>query len=776
MAGAPTVMKRVCAAYLVLGVALWPVPLLNVLQAESAAVVAFAAFFVAGWGSLRAFRAQNAPVGRVLAQHLGAAVIPLVLLLVAQLWAPNCTVGQGLLFYLLFPGATVVLAVALGYLLAALPLERPGFWIVALGLGVSLLGPVYDLGFHPQFYTYNHVFGGVLGPIYDEQLSVRSGLFVFRGLTLLWAAAAFFAGQWLRGRRGGVGLLLCLLTIGFAYAYAGPLGLNTTPQELRTALGGHHQTEHFDLYYDPVRLDSAAVAALAADHEAHYARLQRRLETDEVTNERIQSYIYPSPEVKGRLTGARTTSVAPVWLAQPQVHLLHQRVEQSLGHELAHVAGRSYGLPLLKASWAPGLVEGWAVALEPPTPAPSPHDRMATAWATDTTATLDEQAEALARRLSPWGFWSGRGAVSYTTMGSFVTYLLRAYGPEPLQEVYAWGNFEAVYGRPVRQLATEWVAHVQNRQMVSSSSYEVVSQQFSRPSLFEKKCPHFVPPAQRHLQAARQAERRRDTARARTHLDAALEEAPRSPEAHAARARLRLAEGDPEAARRQLDTLSLRAPAPGLLQLRADAHVLTGQPDTARALYRRAVAQTPRSAPDQRVRRMLRTTIADRPDVVRRLVSGDSAHVQARRLGRLEYSPATAAWRALRWHDAHRYEKAVTVWRELQWPSDGWPRAWRQVGSVQRGAWHAEAAARAGHPHEARRMATAAVREARQIGADPWARTLRRWTEWPRPEEVRQVTDGRSAARGEPVEADRVHSPPGPRFFRCPIWFCDAPA
>jgi hypothetical protein len=721
-------MIRVCAAYGLLGAVLWPMPLLNVLQAESAAVVAFTAFFVAGWGATRSFAGDRHSVGRVLGRQMSALLIPLGMLLTAQLWAPNCTLGEGLLFYVLFPGVTVVFAVALAYLGTALPTRRPFALLVGVGLALSIGGPIYDLGFHPQFYTYNHIFGGVLGPIYDEQLAIRDGLFVFRGGTLLWAATALCAGRWLRDGRGAVGLVGGLVLLAGLYAYAGPLGMNTTAEGLRSALGGHYRTEHFDVYYDPSSLDSAAVAARAADHEAHYDRLHRRLAAEGMGDERIQSYLYPSPDVKGRLTGARTTSVAPVWLGQPQVHLLERRAEASLGHELAHVWARPYGLPLLKASWAPGLVEGWAVALEPPRPGPSAHDLIATAWAADSAGALNRRAEALADRLSPWGFWTGRGAVSYATMGSFVGYLLTAYGPERLTQVYAWGNFEAVYGRPVQQLAEEWVAFVQERQRVSSSTHAVVSRQFARPSLFETTCPHYIPPARRQLQAARRAERRQDTAQAREHLESALGHAPQFQAAHAALARLRLAGGDAPAVRRQLDTLAVRSESARLLQLRADAHALTGAADTARALYRRAVAQTPRHAPEQRVRRMLRRAVADRPEVVRVLVSGDSAHVQAQRLASFREGAAVAAWRALRWLDAHRYDAAAAAWRSGGLLPEGWSRAWRQTGRVQRWAWQAEAAARSGQTNDARRTAQAGARLARRIGADNWARAIRWWS------------------------------------------------
>ncbi|PSR00520.1 MAG: hypothetical protein BRD51_00245 [Bacteroidetes bacterium SW_11_64_17] len=388
-------MRRVFAAYLGLGLLMAPTPLLNVLQAEAAAVVALAAFFVGGVAAVRGFGSESRSVQRVLLRQEGALLVPLTILTVAQLWAPNCTFSQGLLFYALFPGVTVVFAVSVAYAVQGLGVSRPMLLVVATGLG----------------------------PIYDDQLAVRPGLFAFRGLTLLWALLAVLVGRRLRGQGPRWPSPVCALAIGAVYVFSAPLGINTPGWYLRQQLDGHTQTERFDLYYDAGQLDAAAAADLARAHEARYDWVQRRLGDTDAEEERIQSYIYPNPDVKGRLTGARTTSVTPVWLSAPQIHLLRDRVSQSLGHELAHVASRPYGLSGLRASWAPGLVEGWAVALEPPSPSPSPDDLVRTAAAADTTTSLRAEARAVVSRLSPWGFWTGRGAVSYATMGSFVEYL-----------------------------------------------------------------------------------------------------------------------------------------------------------------------------------------------------------------------------------------------------------------------------------------------------------------------------------------------------------------
>jgi hypothetical protein len=724
-------MVREYVAYGLLGCALWPIPLLNVLQVESAAVVAAAAFFVAGWAATRRFQAGADALLPVLGRREAALLVPLGLLTVAQLWAPNCTYGQGLLFYALFPGVTVVFAVAGSYLVTGLGVAHPFRWLAGGGLLICLLGPLYDLGFHPQFYTYNHVFGGVLGPIYDEQLAVRDGLFAFRGLTLLWAGVAVAGGRLLRGRGGWVPLLVCGLAVGILYAWAVPVGLNTSEEQLQRRLGGHVRTAHFDLYYDPERLSPRAAEALADDHEASYRHLQERLDLAPGAGPgRIQSYLYPSPDVKAQLTGARYTSVSPVWLGTPQVHLLTRRAEQSLGHELAHVFSRPYGLPGINASWSPGLVEGWAVALEPPSPAPPTHDLVRVATTTDTSAALSLTAEALAARLTPWGFWTGRGAVSYATMGSFVRYLLDEYGAGRLKRVYARANFAEAYGRPLPALVREWADSLARRPVVTRAARDVVARQFTRPSLFETDCPHYVPPHRRHLQAARRARRAGDTASVGRHLRRAVAAAPRSPSAQAALAHHRLARGRAAAVRRQLDTLAARPP-PTLRRLRADARAIGGDSAAARADYHAALRRLPLSAHDRRGRLLLRVAAAGRPALVRALTEADSAARQARALRRLPVRDgAVRAWRALRRQAAHQYAVADSLWREGPFvPPDEWPRAWRQALTLQQRAWAGVAAYRAGRHEAAAATLSTAARRAAAHGAPAWAEALRFWGE-----------------------------------------------
>ena len=812
--------RRDLLLYALLGLALWPVPLLNVLHAESAAVVALASYFIAGTAALRSLSA-GARAGVVTARHLLALLVPLAMLTVSRLWAPNCAYATGLLFFALFPGITVPFAVAVAAALTHLVngRRRQTALLILAGGAIAIAGPIYDLGLHPQFYTYNHVFGGVLGPIYDEQLALRPGLFVFRGLTLAWTGVLFGAAAWGRGRlqsgaaRAAVGA--CVVAIAGVYAYPSTAGINTTEAHLQDRLGGHVRTPHFDLYYDPASMPEREVEALAADHEAELQRLAERLDVDPSVLGRVQSYLYPSPERKAHLTGARTTSVSPVWLASPQVHLLRSRVDDSFSHELAHVFSRPYGLPLLRASWAVGLVEGWAVALEAPDSRPAPHDLVLAASADD-DAGLQARAEGIARRLSPWGFWTGRGAVSYATMGSFVGYLLDTYGPEPLTDVYARADFRRVYGRSLDRLADDWARALRQRSSVPAAAREIVSREFTRPSLFETTCPHYVPPYRRDWQDARRARAEGDTTRARRLLAASIRQEPRFAAAQVDRARLLLAQRRPGAAADSLAAFVQRASrhrpgtaSPAALVTLGDARALQGRPAAAAELYRRAVRRLPRHRHDDRTRIRLREALAARPDAVSVLASGRPAADQARRLLRLppNGNPAVRAYAAVRWQDAHAYDRALAVWEgagdeapngrdedepgpnvpeagaeegeavrapdrpgrgaplwaglaDAPTPGPHRPAAWRRGVEVQAKAWHATAALRAAAPERAARLAEEAAAAYRHYGARPAAEALDALAE--RARRAVRSTQGREAAAALNREPLRGTAAPGP--------------
>lgn len=600
------------SVYVGTGALLWPVPVFGVLHAESSAVIAGVGFFASGLGALVAFRS-----GRTLKTVASASAlllgVPLAMLTMSLLWRANCAYPLGLGLFLTFTVPSILLAVAAAYALHHSRLQwKPSAFVIG-GLALALGSLAYDLGLHPQVFTYNPVFGGVLGPIYDEELAVRPGLFWAKGLTLVVAAWLACLGGWLEckqstrehqqrhARRFVVagGVLSAVLAAGVLAAPR--LGIVTTYAALERSLGGHLATEHVDLFYDPTSLEDAEAWRLGQLHEYRYAQLREALGV--APQQRIQSFVYPDPDTKARLTGARTTSVAPVWLGTPQVHLLENRIASSLTHELAHAFSREFG-GILNASWSIGLVEGLAVAVESPDGLPDPTAQVAAALrgaAADARVGLGSGAEELAQAVvqtqSLVGFWGGRAAVSYTTMGAFVGWLLDSYGAAPVRAVYPSLDYEGAFGVPLDTLALRWAQHIE-AQPRDTLAEAIVAYRFAQPSLFERDCPHHVP---RPVRLTRDAElslfptrigAEADTATARMLLEAALEAEPHYPPALWLWGAMQIAEGR---AASVIDAVEQAVGADTLLAQQAqlairlgDAYAMQGDATRATAAYARA--------------------------------------------------------------------------------------------------------------------------------------------------------------------------------------------
>ncbi|MEZ4701160.1 MAG: hypothetical protein R2834_12560 [Rhodothermales bacterium] len=665
--GPVAAISAVCYAALCL--ALWPVPLLNRLQVESAALLATAGFFAAGLGALRSFAAGGG-FGRELGRALAATLVPLALMTAAMLWAPNCTYGQGLAFFVLFVLPSVVLGVSLAWALALPHGRRRTGAFLAAGAALLVAPVVFDIGFHPQFYSYNHVFGGFLGPIYDEELLIRSGLVVYRAMTMLVALLAYTLGEARRGRRKTGLALGAALLLAAGYALAPRLGIVTTYGRLASELGGMIVTPHFEIYYDPASLTDGELQVLAEDHEYRYHVLATRLGVE--PPERIRSYLYPDADTRARLTGARFTNVAPVWLGRPQAHVLLDAYTDVFPHELAHVFSRSFGMPVIHASWSVGLVEGFAEAMEPPSGRPSMDEQVyaaASAGGADQEAMLAVRARSLADRLSPFGFWTGRGAVSYTMMGSFVQYLIAAYGVDRFKAVYARGDFERVYGKSVDALAGEWERHVARLPALDIGVRGYVVQRFGRPSLFERECPHYVPPHIRRYREALEALAAGDTVSAEGAIEAALAIDPRFEAAQVARAGLLLSHGDAAAALERFgaytvipreargDTVSV-----GMQFVMADALAMGGEAEPARALYAAIERSLPPYQHNERALVQLRGVLAGHPGLVRIARSALEPEAKAERLDAWrETTPAVAYLQSQYLAAAERFDDAIAA-------------------------------------------------------------------------------------------------------------------
>ena len=651
------------SVYGVLCAVLWPIPVFGLLHAESSAVVAGVAFGVSGLAAVSAFQRGEA-LGRVLVRHLALLAVPLAGLTLSLLWQDNCAYLTGLGLYLVLVPPSAVLGVALAYVVTGTSVRTPRTLVVAVGLVMAVGGVVWDLGFHPQLFTYNHVFGGVLGPIYDEELAVRPGLFVFRTLTLLLAAGAVLAGRALRApgeaRRFAIPGALVAVAVAGAYGLAVPLGFQQSHGGLVSALEGTSSPGRFEVYYDVDTLTPEALRRIEDELVFRYRQIAERLGVEPARPIRV--YLYPDEAIKGALIGSRRTSVVPVWLAVPQIHMLADEVGRSAAHELVHVFAREFGMPGLRASPAVGLVEGLAVALEPPDGLPPPADVVRAALDADIAAGgLETDPAAVARAtLDPVGFWTSRAGVAYTTSGAFVDWLLETRGSAPFRRAYRTGNVEAAYGESARALSESWAASVRERP-VSPVAVAVARDLLTRRSLFERPCPHDVP---RFAREARAGAFALDAGRPHAAAEAfarALRAEPRFEPAvvgwsTAVAARGGRVDGDSlRAVEARLDSLA----GPDALTALADLHRLAGRDDEADRLYARALERTPSYAPLWRARTRSRSALSRR--ALRAAAStpwdpagaaqtvGDRAPLEAAILLDAAERPAEAWRRAQRW-------------------------------------------------------------------------------------------------------------------------------
>ena len=632
-------IRTPAAIYAILCGVLWLLPLFRLLHVESSAVIAFFSFFIAGISAVQLYKRKET-VLTVLGKQLALLLIPLLMLTLSLFWQPNCEYVQGLLFFLLFPCITVIFAVSLAFAIHRSGLKYPTLGLIGIGLFIALAGPIYDVGFHSQFFTYNHVFGGVMGPIYDEEITIRTGLVVFRFLSLLWASLFVLVGLSLQkkapvnvpgpGRRTRLTLVaIAVLLIGSVYVFSAPLKINSPTWYIEQELGGHLATEHFDIYYDPATTSPFQLYHYEHEHEYRYAYYEEKLGIG--VQKRIKSFIYPDPYTKEELTGARFTSVAPVWLNTPQMHVYSDVFDRVFAHELVHVFSREFGLPIINASLSVGLVEGLAVALEPSEGRPFPHEQVITAaLASEQVGRLSDSNIRLRVEgsLSPLGFWSGRGAVSYTTMGSFVQFLIDHYGIERIKDVYAFSNFEEVYGKSPEQLTLEWEAYLEELPVVSRVTHDYVTRRFAVPSLFEQRCPHHIPYAlKKHRESVRLLAES-DTTSALLALEAALRDEPMYQPAVETWGQVHLGMGLPDSVVARVDRLfsgeSEQFRTPLLWLWYGDAHALLDNQDMAIEAYEQARERLPLYAHDQVGFVEIRKAISAYPDLLSIIISQGS--------------------------------------------------------------------------------------------------------------------------------------------------------
>jgi tetratricopeptide (TPR) repeat protein len=186
---------------------------------------------------------------------------------------------------------------------------------------------------------------------------------------------------------------------------------------------------------------------------------------------------------------------------------------------------------------------------------------------------------------------------------------------------------------------------------------ELVARVFTRPSLFEQRCPHWVAPWKRAYRAGLGALAAGDAEEAAIYFERALADEPAQPAVLAAWGRLKLAQGEVDRVVTRLraavaaDTLA----GATLWSRLGDAYALVGAQAEADSAYAAALDATPSYWRTTRAALALRRRAA--PEAVEVLLGLDPAAVRAERLAEVE-EPAAQMLAALLWTEAGDYAAA----------------------------------------------------------------------------------------------------------------------
>lgn len=471
------IIKRPLSAGFLIGLITLFIPLVRDLHWESALLSALVVCFLSGIRSAGGISTASV-IREALALLLGW-FTPLLLFSVIT----GCFSFHGLAFWIFVPVPSLFFGLAIGRLIHKFNIPKPQFSISLILILIALVPVLFEFLRFPQLYFFNHIWGYIPGPIYDEIVLFDSRLIAFRTITLLWIIVLWMIPTMYESRQNLAILLLALFSLFFFYSQASDWGLIAPEQRLQQQLGAVHESDHFRIFYDPSAISADSAKTWSDIHENYLSEITEKLEVDKSAYQisPIHSYLYRDADQKKKLTGAGVTSYVPVWLEQDQMHMALDHTAGVLKHELVHVVAKQFGNTFGASKI--GLVEGLAVAVAP--------ERFRGATIDQIVAAREHYpaTDELESIFGFTGFYRQPGVISYTVTGSFIKFLLNNYPVSNLKSAYETGDFKEAY-KPVTvpELTEQW-HHYLNTIPVDSALIARADVLFSRPSLFQKPCP-----------------------------------------------------------------------------------------------------------------------------------------------------------------------------------------------------------------------------------------------------------------------------------------------
>lgn len=410
-------------------------------------------------------------------------ILPLLMGLIAAFFVKNCSLMQGLFYYLVLTVPSVIIGSSLGLIGYLISSKFSYLNFIVLYLIILLL-PLFYFYFNPQVYFYNPVIGYYPGTIYDEAVQIDLKLISYRLLNLLYFGCLGYFAFKLSSKKSFrlkavlylAGLLAAVIFIlsGDSLEYA------TTEKGMIKKLGGHISTGHFEVYYDS-RIESRSVKSVLLHNEYYFEQICSALKVK--PSKKVTTFLFYDSQQKKELMGSANADVAKPWLYQ--LYINYSNYEQTLKHEIVHCVSSEFGVTPFKISsgFNPSMLEGLAVALQDDYNGHTVHYMAALAYNNGYKYPVDKLFEGL-------NFFGQLSSLSYIYAGSFIKFLIDKYGVEKLKKVYSHGSFSSAYGKPLNELVNEYYGFIAVYGKPSGSDEAVYY--YGRKPIFKRVCARYL--------------------------------------------------------------------------------------------------------------------------------------------------------------------------------------------------------------------------------------------------------------------------------------------
>ena len=466
---------------ILINIVLTQLPLVKTFGYEFAAFNGLMLTIIAGLHTLNFIKKTEIVFNEIIKNLLILFLLPLVITIINSMLTMFCSFLDGLLFYFLIVGASILFGSATAIVVSLITKRFNRTLFIIMILLIALI-PILEIYFNPQVYFYSPLIGFFPGNIYDEGLSADWKLFFHQLLVLLFSLSIIYfylrPNSFLLKFRAFflIGILMIVALFQFLSSY---LGFTTTFKKLDSILSNQIQSESLILHYDDIASTEAKIIAL--NQEFYYSELYAALNVK--PSKEINVYLFNSREQKKILFGAGNADVAKPW--QYSIYISADSWQSTLKHELAHVFTAEFGTGIFKiaSGFNAALIEGMAESLDGISNGISIKYLTKLAYSNGYVVDVKSLFTGL-------NFFRGNSSLAYTYSGAFMQYLTKKYGIEKVKDFYGNGNFEDVFADKIDAAQIDFEKSI----MDSGLTYQkpMADYYFGRLSIIQKVCPRYI--------------------------------------------------------------------------------------------------------------------------------------------------------------------------------------------------------------------------------------------------------------------------------------------